>query len=479
MKSFTQYKLQEDILRALDMLGYKEPTNVQQKVIPKALEGRDVIVKARTGSGKTAAFGIPLCELVEWEENKPQVLVLTPTRELAAQVKDDIIHIGRFKRINAVALYGKQPFAKQKNDLKQKAHIVVGTPGRVLDHIEKGTLSLEKVKYLVIDEADEMLHMGFLEQVEAIINRVPKQRKTMLFSATLPDNIEKLGRKYMIDPDYLEVEPEASSAQAITHYRLDSIPEKKLETLHKAAVVENPETCVIFCNTQAEVERVFAYIKQKGYPCDKLHGGMIQEDRFDVMDDFKKGLFRYLVATDVAARGIDVENVTHVISFDVPREQESYVHRTGRTGRAGRTGTAITIAGPRDERYMKYIEDYTGISIEKRAVPSEQKVTRALPAFQKSLQQKPQRKADKGEQMNQDILKLYINGGKKKKIRAVDFVGTISNIDGVSAEDIGIISIQEQSSYVDILNGKGMMVLEALRHTTIKGKNLKVHIAKK
>lgn len=479
MNSFTQYELQEDILRALDMLGYKEPTNVQQKVIPKALKGQDVIVKARTGSGKTAAFGIPLCELVDWEENKPQALVLTPTRELAAQVKDDIIHIGRFKRINAVALYGKQPFAKQKNELKQKSHMVVGTPGRVLDHIEKGTLSLEKVKYLVIDEADEMLHMGFLEQVESIIDRVPKQRKTMLFSATLPANIEKLGRKYMIDPDYLEVAPEPESAKSITHYRLDSIPEKKLETLHKAAVVENPETCVIFCNTQAEVERVFSYIKQKGYPVDKLHGGMIQEDRFDVMDDFKKGLFRYLVATDVAARGIDVENVTHVISFDVPKEQESYVHRTGRTGRAGRSGTAITIAGPRDERYIKFIEDYIGFSIEKRAVPSDQKVTRALPAFKKSLQQKPERKAGKGEQMNQDILKLYINGGKKKKIRAVDFVGTISNIEGVSAEDIGIISIQEQSSYVDILNGKGMLVLEALRQTTIKGKNLKVHIAKK
>lgn len=216
-KSFSDYKLSKEIVRALTGLGYDHPTEVQGEVIPVALQKKDLVVKSQTGSGKTASFGIPLCEMVEWEENKPQALVLTPTRELAVQVKEDITNIGRFKRIKAAAVYGKSPFARQKLELKQKTHIVVGTPGRVLDHIEKGTLSLECLKYLVIDEADEMLNMGFIDQVEAIIDELPTKRMTMLFSATLPEDVEKLSRTYMNSPTHIEIKAAGITTDKIEH----------------------------------------------------------------------------------------------------------------------------------------------------------------------------------------------------------------------------------------------------------------------
>ena len=216
-RSFAEYTLSKEIIRALNGLGYNHPTEVQGEVIPVALQKKDLVVKSQTGSGKTASFGIPLCEMVEWEENKPQALVLTPTRELAVQVKEDITNIGRFKRIKVAAVYGKSPFARQKLELKQKTHIVVGTPGRVLDHIEKGTLSLECLKYLVIDEADEMLNMGFIDQVEAIIDELPTKRMTMLFSATLPEDVEKLSRTYMNSPIHIEIKATGITTDKIEH----------------------------------------------------------------------------------------------------------------------------------------------------------------------------------------------------------------------------------------------------------------------
>ncbi|MFD2615055.1 DEAD/DEAH box helicase [Paenibacillus gansuensis] len=477
--TFKSYHLSDDILRALEDLGYLQPTEVQSKVIPAALSGKDLVVKSQTGSGKTASFGIPLCEGVDWNENKPQALVLTPTRELAVQVKEDITNIGRFKRIKATAVFGKQPFHIQTLELKQKSHVVVGTPGRVLDHIQRGTLNLRRLKYLVIDEADEMLNMGFIDQVEAIINELPKDRITMLFSATLPEDVDNLSRKYMNDPAYIEIQASGLTTATIEHGMIEVAESDKPSLLEKVTITENPDSCMIFCKTQEGVNQVFRQLADADYPADRIHGGMMQEDRLEVMQAYRRGQFRYLVATDVAARGIDIDNISLVINYDTPLDKESYVHRTGRTGRAGSSGKALTFVTPQDGRRLAEIEEYIGFKIPELATPTPAEISAKTPAFQQKLNIKPRLKQEKNAVLNQEIMKLYFNGGKKKKLRAVDFVGTLARIEGVTAEDIGIITIQDNVTYVDILNGKGPHVIQAMKTTTIKGKQLKVHKANK
>ena len=474
--SFNDFNISPEIIRALSKMNYYQPTEVQQKVIPIAIGNQDLIVKAQTGSGKTAAYGIPICHHIEWIENKPQALILTPTRELAAQVKEDLTNIGRFKRIKAAAVYGKQSFAKQQLELKQKNHIVVGTPGRVLDHIQKGTLNVDELRYLVIDEADEMLNMGFIDQVEAIINEIPKERISMLFSATLPDDIQNLSNQYLKEPTFIEINKKEMTTQLIEHSYYRVKHEKKAELLRKVTTIENADSCIVFCRTQEQVNNLFDTLVKWEYSCGKIHGGMYQEDRFDVMNQFKRGEFRYLIATDVAARGIDIENITHVLNYDFPVEKESYVHRTGRTGRAGHTGVAISFVTPFDEELLRETEEYIGFAIQVKEEPTEAEVEKCRPNFESKMFEN-EIKEDKATELNSGIMKLFFNGGKKKKLRAVDFVGTIAKIEGISAEDIGIITIQDQATFVEILNNKGPIVLQAMKNKTIKGKKLKVYEA--
>ena len=479
VKNFHDFNLSNQIVKALDSLEYRIPTEVQNKVIPLVLEKIDLVVKSQTGSGKTASYGIPICELVEWEENKPQALILTPTRELAVQVKEDFIDIGRFKRIKAAAVYGKQPFAIQKTELKQKTHVVVGTPGRVLDHIERGTLSLDRISYLVIDEADEMLNMGFIEQVEAIINALPQNRVTMLFSATLPEAVKELSQHYMKTPIDIEIKATGLTTDKIEHSLIKVEEKDKFSLLQDVTIVENPDSCIIFCRTKDRVDTLSDQLTDLGYNCDQIHGGMVQEDRLEVMNDFKRGEFHYLIATDVAARGIDIDNITHVINYDLPLEKESYVHRTGRTGRAGKKGKAITFVTPFEDRFLQEIEEYIGFEIPMIDAPAKEEVANKQADFEAKKNEEPTIKKAKNEKLNKQIMKLYFNGGKKKKLRAVDFVGTIAKIEGVTAEDIGIITIMDTFSYVEILNDKGRLVLERMKKTPIKGKSLKVYEAKK
>jgi len=478
-KSFNDYKLSDEIINAINCLGYENTTEVQNKVIPLLLEKNDLVVKSQTGSGKTASYGIPICELIDWLENKPQALILTPTRELAIQVKEDITNIGRFKRIKATVVYGRQPFAIQKTELKQKTHVVVGTPGRVKDLIERGTLVLNQISYLVIDEADEMLNMGFIEQVEAIIKKLPKERVTMLFSATLPEAVKNLALKYMKSPIDIEIKATGITTDEIDHSIYKVSESDKFATLTDVTIVENPDSCLIFCRTKDRVDEVCSRLTDLGYNCDKIHGGMEQEDRIDAMNEFRRGEFRYLIATDVAARGIDVENITLVINYDLPLEKEGYVHRTGRTGRAGQKGKAISFVTPRDDRFLSDIEGYIGFEIPNMTTPSKEEVSSKKIAFESKMKARPKIKKSKSEQLNKEIMKLYFNGGKKKKLRATNFVGTIANIEGITVEDIGIITIMDTISYVEILNGKGPLVLKAMKDTTINGKLLKVSEANK
>ncbi|MCU9613418.1 DEAD/DEAH box helicase [Caldibacillus lycopersici] len=478
-KHFQDYSLSPEILRALDSLQYNKPTEVQQKVIPLVLEKHDVVVRSQTGSGKTAAYAIPICELVEWEENKPQALILTPTRELAVQVKEDITNIGRHRRIKAAAVYGKQPIAIQKTEIKQKTHVVVGTPGRVLDHLNRGNLATEKIRYLVIDEADEMFNMGFIDQVEAILRELSDNRVTMLFSATFPDEVKALSTQYMKTPITIEIEATGLTTDKIDHYCYSVDEADKFSLLTDVMVIENPDSSFIFCRTKDRVDELFHRLSRLDYSCEKIHGGMRQDDRLYAMNAFKQGKFRYLIATDVAARGIDIDNVPLVINYDIPLEKESYVHRTGRTGRAGQKGKAITFVEPNEHYVLQQIEEYIGFTIPELTVPSPDEVAQRKANFITKLHTKPARKQLKNMQLNKQIMKLYFNGGKKKKLRAVDFVGTIAKIDGIEAEDIGIITITDTATFVEILNGKGPLVLKEMKNRTIKGKLLKVYEAKK
>ena len=473
-RSFNEYRISEDIAKALNGLEYSTPTEVQARVIPSALEKNDLIVKAQTGSGKTGAYAIPICELIDWLENKPQALILTPTRELAVQVKEDFINIGRFKRIKAAAVYGRHPFSIEKTELKQKTHVVVGTPGRVMDHIKKGTLPLGMIQYLVIDEADRMLDMGFIEQVEEIMKELPKERMTMLFSATMSREVKNISLHHMKNPVNIDVSEDTITTTDINHslYTIDE--EDKFKLLTDVMTIENPDSCIIFCSTKDQVDMVCNRLDGLGYPCNKIHGGMEQDDRLSAMKRFKRGEYRYLIATDVAARGIDVENISLVVNFDIPLDEENYVHRTGRAGRAGQKGRAITFVTPRQTRYLHDIEKLIGFKIEEKEKPAEEEVFLHRPAFEKKMSTTPEIKKIKSDQLNQGIMTLRFNGGKKKKLRATNFVGVISNIEGVKAEDIGIITIQDTLTHIEILNGKGPLVLKVMKDTMIGGRLLKV-----
>lgn len=474
--NFEKYKLSNEILKALKDLDYLNPTKVQEKVIPELLLNKDIMAKAQTGTGKTASFVIPLCERVKWEENAPQGLILTPTRELAIQINEDVKNIGRYKRIKPVCVYGKSPFKDQERELKGKTHIVIGTPGRVLDHIDRKTLDVKNLKYIIIDEADEMFNMGFIGQIEGVFRRIPKRRVTCLFSATFPNEVKALCSKVMNRPVNIEIEKENLITDRINHsfYRIRG--EEKLDYLIKLLNKELPETCVIFCKTKENVDLAFNRLKERNYSVDKIHGGMLQKDRTQAMDRFKKGEFRILVATDVASRGIDVEGITHVINIDIPFEKEAYVHRIGRTGRKGEKGNAITFVTPYEDRLLNEIEEYTNFKIPEKSLEELKDISLNK---EEVLKKSPKKKKDKALKINKEITKLYFNGGKKKKLRAVDFVGAISNIDGINSEDIGIIDVQDIASYVEILNGKGNIALNALKDMTIKGKKLRVEKAKK
>ncbi len=474
VSKFHNYIISKDIVKALNGLEYDIPTEVQARVIPAALKKNNLIVKARTGSGKTAAYVIPICEFIEWLENKPQALILTPTRELAVQVKEDFTNIGRFKRIKAAAIYGGHQFSMEKAELKQKTHVVVGTPGRVMDHIRKGTLPLNKINCFVIDEADRMLDMGFIEQVKEIMKELPLERMTMLFSATMSDEVKSLSENYMSDPINIDVSENGIVTADINHALYITDEEDKFNLLTDVMIIENPDSCIIFCSTKDQVDMVSERLNKLGYPCNKMHGGMEQDDRLSAIKRFKRGEYRYLIATDVAARGIDIENISLVINYDIPLDEENYVHRTGRTGRAGRKGKAISFVVPTQTRYLHDIEDLIGFKIQEKTKPSQEEVANLKPSFEKKLNTAPKIKKMKSDQLNKDIMRLRFNGGKKKKLRATNFVGVISNLDGMKAEDIGIITIQDTLTYIEILNGKGPLVLEAMKNTMICGKQLKV-----
>ena len=476
---FEDLDLNPQILRAIKEMGFEEATPIQAQSIPAVMSGRDVIGQAQTGTGKTASFGIPLLHKVDPKLKKTQALILCPTRELAIQVSNELHNLAKYMHgIKILPIYGGQEIGKQIRSLKGGVQIIVGTPGRVMDHMRRKTVKMDHIHTVVLDEADEMLNMGFIDQVRDIINTLNKNRQTMLFSATIPEEIISLCNMYMKNPINIEIKSQKLITDNIKHelYRFEEF--YKLDNLSKLLISEAPETAVIFCKTKENVDKVFENLNKKGYSVNKIHGGMLQKDRLDVMDKFKRGNFRVLVATDVAARGIDVEGITHVINYDLPVEKEAYVHRIGRTGRAGASGKAISFVNQYEDGLLDMIQEYIGFKIPVSSELPEVNSEKRNESI-KLLKSKPKMKREKDKVINKNITKIYFNGGKKKKLRPGDFVGAISRIEGITAEDIGIIDVQDTVSYVDILNGKGNKVIEALKNSTIKGKKLKVEKARK
>ena len=474
---FKDLGLDKTILEALEQLHYETVLPVQEKVIPELLKGQDCIVQSRTGSGKTASFAIPIVEQMTWDERSPQALVLTPTRELALQIKEDFDNIGAYRRLKTVAVFGKQPYRFQIQDLKQRCHIVVGTPGRVLDHLQRETLRVDKIRYVILDEADEMLNMGFIDSVSEIFGYLPKERTTCLFSATMPEPIQALAQGFMKESKHIVLNQETDVNQAITHYAYQVKEKEKLEFLKKLICKEQPESCIIFARTQEGVKTICDELYDLDLCVDKLHGGMLQEDRLENIRDFKRGKVRILVATDVAARGIDVQDITHIINYDMPNQKENYLHRIGRTGRQKASGVAITFLNEYDGLRKEELEAYLGYPLDiydRKEVDNFVITQEALHA----LSQPFALKEDKGKDVHKNTMKLYMNGGKNKKIRPGDIVGAICEIEGVCGDDIGVINVQDHQSYVDILNGKGALVLKALQKKTIKGKKLRIQKAK-
>jgi ATP-dependent RNA helicase DeaD len=362
--------LEPKVLQAITELGFEEATPIQEQAIPIALTGSDLIGQAQTGTGKTAAFGIPLISKIAREEEKILALVMTPTRELAIQVAEEIGKLTRFKGLRSLAIYGGQDIGRQIRGLKKKPQIIIGTPGRLLDHINRKTIRLDDVQTIVLDEADEMLDMGFMEDIQSILKLVPEERQTMLFSATMPPNIQRLAQQFLKNPQHVSVIPKQISAPLIDQAYIEVPERQKFEALSRLIDMESPDLAIVFGRTKRRVDELAEGLQKRGYSADGLHGDLSQNQRDAVMRKFRDGSIDVLVATDVAARGLDVSGVTHVINFDLPQDPESYVHRIGRTGRAGKEGTAWSFVTPREMDHLHLIERVTRHRITRKPLPT-------------------------------------------------------------------------------------------------------------
>jgi ATP-dependent RNA helicase DeaD len=377
-KLFSDLGLSAEVLKAIDNLGFEQASPIQAAAIPLLMAGKDIVGQSQTGSGKTAAFGIPAVEKVDTSLRAVQVLVLCPTRELAIQVSEEIHKLASFKRgVNTLPIYGGQSYERQFYGLKQGAQIVIGTPGRIMDHMRRGTLRLETVKLVILDEADVMLNMGFRDDIETILKDAPKERQTIFFSATMPRPIRELIERYARDPENVQIEQKAMTVPTVEQVYYEVDRRFKIELLTRLIDIHDLKLGIIFCNTKRMVDDLVDHLEAQGYMADRLHGDMTQAMRDRVMNKFRKSGLEFLVATDIAARGIDVDDIQVVFNYDLPYDGEDYVHRIGRTGRAGRAGRAISFASGREVFQIRNIERYTNTRIQRARVPTEAEVEEA------------------------------------------------------------------------------------------------------
>ncbi len=380
MEKFKELGISDTIIRSLSDMGFEEPTPIQAQAIPTLLSGRDLVGQAQTGTGKTAAFGIPLLENIKTSSGAIFGIVLAPTRELAIQVAEELNKLGQFSNIRTLPIYGGQDIQRQIKALQRKPQIIVATPGRLMDHMERRTIKLTDIKMVVLDEADEMLNMGFIEDIEKILSATPDSRQTLLFSATMPRQIQNLAQRFLKDPALISIKAKEVTVPLIEQYYMELQDRQKFDVLCRLLDIQSPELAIVFGRTKRRVDELSEALKKRGYSAEGIHGDLTQAKRDAVIRQFRESTIEILVATDVAARGLDVSGVTHVYNFDIPQDPESYVHRVGRTGRAGQTGLAMTFVIPREIEHLRTIERLTKRKIVRMPVPT---ITEAIEGQQR------------------------------------------------------------------------------------------------
>jgi ATP-dependent RNA helicase DeaD len=467
--SFAELGLSEGLLRTLDELGYAEPTPIQAQAIPELLHGHDVIGQAQTGSGKTAAFGLPMLEYIDAENEETQAIVLTPTRELCIQVTQALrAYAEHLEGVNVVAVFGGAPIREQQSRLRHGAQIVVATVGRMMDLISRKSLVLTAARYVVLDEADEMLDLGFIEDVEKILRMCPSGRQTLLFSATMPEPVARLAQQYMYDPVTIRVTPKKLTVDSVEQAYVMVEPRKKLERLAAVLKAEEPEQAIIFVRTKIGAARLGKDLADKGLRVKSLHGDLSQGQRDGVMISFKEHKTPLLVATDIAARGLDIEHVTHVINYDMPNNPEIYVHRIGRTGRVGRTGRAITFATAKQAGELKQIERTVKAPIGEWEPPEERLEHAPTPRHREGPPPEP----------TNGIVKLFVNRGKRGGISEEDLSWALREGAVLPEGAIHSIRVLDRFSFVEVSADQAERAVEYLDGTKLKGRQIRMEIAK-
>ncbi|OHT80229.1 ATP-dependent RNA helicase [Mycobacteroides chelonae] len=527
--TFADLQIAPEVLRAVSDAGYETPSAIQAATIPPLLAGSDVVGLAQTGTGKTAAFAIPILSKIDLTSKNTQALVLAPTRELALQVAEAFGRYGaHMPKLNVLPIYGGQSYVVQLSGLKRGAQVVVGTPGRVIDHLERGTLDLSHLDYLVLDEADEMLTMGFAEDVERILADTPEYKQVALFSATMPTTIRRLTKKYLHDPVEIKVEAKTSTAENITQRFIQVAGPRKMDALTRILEVETFEAMIVFVRTKQATEEVAEKLKARGFAAAAINGDINQAQRERTINALKSGTIDILVATDVAARGLDVERISHVLNYDIPHDTESYVHRIGRTGRAGRSGTAVLFVSPRERHLLKAIEKATGARLAEEPLPSvddvnAQRVTKFRDAITAALAapeielfrrlvedyerdhnvpvadiaaalavlsrdgeqfllkpdpprdprhergERPERGPREPRTQTPGLATYRIAVGKRHKVMPGAIVGAIANEGGLHRSDFGHITIRPDHSLVELPAKLSPKTLKALENTRISG----------
>ena len=472
MPSFADLGLSETLLEALRDVGYESPSPIQVQGIPPLLEGRDVIGQAQTGSGKTAAFGLPMLEYVDPTDKDVQALVLTPTRELCIQVTQAIRTYGARKGVDVVAVFGGAPIRTQQAQLRAGGHIVVGTVGRVKDLISRHSLMLHSTRFVVLDEADEMLDLGFLEDVEMILSLTPGSRQTALFSATMPAEIRRLAEKYLLDPVTVKVKTPRLTVDTVEQFKLETSGREKDAALERVIDAEKPTQAIVFVRTKIRCEQLFKRLRDRGVDAKALHGDMSQGSRDGVMIGFKSGRVPILVATDVAARGLDIAGVTHIINFDVPTSPDIYVHRIGRTGRVGRSGRAITFYEPRQKREIEAIERHADIGL----TPWEPGAHTA-PA---PVEERPRRheKPHVARNGSEPHVKLIVNAGRAAGLEPADLIAAVTSGAGLDGEAVRNVKLLDRFSFLEVPEGEADRVIERVGGSTVRGTELRLERAR-
>ena len=523
---FEELQLDDRIIRAITEMGFEEASPIQAQAIPVVLEGRDMIGQAQTGTGKTAAFGLPLLQKVDPKVKKLQAIVLLPTRELAIQVAEELRRFAKFMHgIKVLPVYGGQDIVRQIRALKDGTQIVVGTPGRVMDHMRRKTVKMDHVHTVVLDEADEMLNMGFLEDMETILSQLPEERQTLMFSATMPQAIADIAKKFQKDPVTVRVIKKELTVPKVTQYYYEVKPKNKVEVMCRLLDMYSPKLSIVFCNTKRQVDELVQALQGRGYFAEGLHGDLKQVQRDRVMESFRNGRTDILIATDVAARGIDVGNVEAVFNYDIPQDDEYYVHRIGRTGRAGREGRAFSFVSGKEVYKLKEIQRYCKTKIYAQKVPSlndvaNTKMENILDDVERVIEQEDldmminaiEERVNNSEFTAMDMaaaflkiccgmtednknteendwefgdtgagedgmVRLFINIGKKQRVRPGDILGAIAGESGMDGKLIGTIDMYDKYTFVEVPREYGKEVLEAMKNAKIKGRSVNMEPA--